>query len=101
MDAHLKLLADGSLHVSAAEEAVGEGNFGVARDAVDAAGAVLAELRERWPSMSEAERKIVGASAATVRARLDAVSRGIPKVSALSEGTPEVDPEQDAEPEAA
>jgi len=101
MDAHLKLLADASLQVSAAEEAAGEGNFQVARDAIDQAVVGLAALREAWPAMSGPERQIVGAAAVPVRARLDAVTAAIPKASALSVGTPVEDPEQEAEPEAA
>ena len=100
VDAHLKLLADVSLRVSEAEEAAGEGNFIVARDAVDAASAGLAELRERWADMSGAERKVVGAAAGPVRARLDAVAERIPKVSDLSVGEEVVDPEQEEEPSA-
>ena len=100
MDAHLKKLADVSLQVCEAEEAAGEGNFAVARDAVDLAAAGLGELRESWAEMSAPERRVVGAAAGPVRVRLDAVAGRIPKVSALSEGEPVVDPEQESEPEA-
>jgi hypothetical protein len=101
VDEHLKLLAEASLQVSTAEEAVEEGAFANAREALDAAAVVLAELRERWPAMGAAERRIVGAAAGPVRARLDAASARVPRISALSEGTPVDDPEQESEPEAA
>jgi hypothetical protein len=99
MDASLKLLADASLAVSEAEEAVEEGAFTTARDRLDAAGAVLAELRESWPGMAGGERAVVGPAARTVRERLDAASARIPRVSALTQGAPVADPEQDEAPE--
>ena len=99
MDAHLKLLADASLDVGAAEDALGDGAFHAARDRLDAAGAVLDELRTRWPEMSAAERGVVGPAAKGIRDRLDAATAQVPRLSALSEGAPVEDPEQDAEPE--
>ncbi len=98
MDAVLKRLADASLDVSAAEEAVGEAAFHTARERLDGADAVLAELRERWPAMSRAERGVVGPAARAVRARLDGASRRIPRLSALSQAAPLADPEQELEP---
>lgn len=101
MDVHLKLLADASLEVTAAEEAVAEAAFQSARDRADAAAGALSALRAAWPAMGAAERAVVGPAAAGVRGRLDAVARGIPRASALSEGPAEVDPEQELEPDAA
>jgi hypothetical protein len=98
VDAHLKLLADASLEVSAAEEALGEGAFHTARDRLDAAGAVLADLRERWPTMNAAERVLVGPAAREVRGRLDAAGARVPRLTALSEGAPVDDPEHETEP---
>jgi hypothetical protein len=98
MDAHLKLLADASLEVGAAEEALGEGAFHTAGDRLDAAGVVLAELRERWLAMSSAERMVVGPTAREVRQRLDAARAQVPRVSALSQAAPVEDPEQETEP---
>src|SRR3954454_22357039 len=99
MDTHLKLLADASLEVGAAEEALGEAAFNTARERLDAAGAVLSELRSQWPSMSAPERLLVGPAAAQVRGRLDAAAARVPRLSALSVGAPVHDPEQDAEPD--
>jgi hypothetical protein len=99
MDAHLKLLADASLEVSAAEEALEEQAFLQARERLDAAGMVLAGLRERWPEMSAAERGLVGPAASQVRSRLDAAGARVPRLSPLSDGAPVHDPEQDAEPD--
>lgn len=101
MDAHLKLLADASLEVSAAEEASREAAWTTARERLDAAAGALATLRERWATMSAGERAIVGASARTVRDRLDAVACRVPRRTALVEVAPELDPEQESEPEAA
>ena len=98
MDAHLKLLADASLEVSGAEEALDEDAYTTARDRLDAAGVLLAELRERWPDMSAPERAVVGPAARTVRERVDAAAARVPKVSALSQGAPVADPEQDEAP---
>jgi hypothetical protein len=49
--------------------------------------------------MSPAERTLVGRTAAPLRSRLDAAQARLPRRSALSEGAPESDPEEDAEPE--
>jgi hypothetical protein len=98
MDAHLKLLADVALHVSAAEEALAEGASLSAAGELDAAEAGLAELRERWPAMPTAERTLVGRTAAPVRRRLDEARARLPRRSALSEGTPEHDAEEEVEP---
>ena len=100
MDAHLKLLADTALRVSAAEEALEEGAHTRAGEALDAADAGLAELRERWAAMSGPERAIVGKAAGPVRRRLDEARARLPRRSALSEGTPERDAEEDLDPEA-
>lgn len=101
MDATLKLLADASLDVAAAEEAVEISAWTTAQERLDAAATVLTELRARWPSMGGAERAVVGASARTVRERLDAAQRRVPRRTTLVEVPAEHDPEQDAEPEAA
>jgi hypothetical protein len=98
MDAHLKLLADASLEVSAAEEALGEGAFHTARDRLDTAGVALGDLRDRWLAMSSAERMVVGPAAREVRARLDAAGARVPRLSALSVGAAVEDPEQETEP---
>jgi hypothetical protein len=98
MDAHLKLLADASLEVTAAEDALDEGAFHAARDRLDAAGAVLADLRAAWADMNAGERGVVGPAARQVRERLDAASARMPKLSALSEGTPVADAEQEEAP---
>jgi hypothetical protein len=99
MDASLKLLADASLAVSEAEEAIDEGAFTTARDRLDAAGGVLAELRAAWPAMAGGERAVVGPAARTVRQRLDAATARVPRVRAVSEGAPVADPEQDEAPD--
>ncbi len=99
MNAHLKLLADASLAVSAAEDDLGESAFHRAQDQLDSARETLAELRTRWPDMSAAERGVVGPAAQGVRARLDATAARVPRLSALTVGAPVVDPEQDQDPE--
>ena len=63
-------------------------------------GGRLADLRARWVDMSAAERAVVGPAAKAVRERLDAASARVPKRQTLSEAAAEVDPEQEAEPEA-
>jgi hypothetical protein len=98
MDAHLKLLADASLEVDAAEEALGEDAFHTARDRLDSASAVLADLRHAWAGMSAPERALVGPAARQVRDRLEAAGARVPTVRAVSEGTPVADAEQDEAP---
>ena len=87
-----------SLEVSAAEEALDEQAFHTARDRLDAASAVLVDLRSQWPAMGGAERAVVGPAAAEVRTRLDAAARRLPKLTALSQGAPVADAEQDEAP---
>jgi hypothetical protein len=101
VDEHLKLLADTALDVTAAEEALDDGDPGTARVAVERAQAGLADLRVRWPVMGSAERTLVGRAAATVRRRLDVAAARLPKRSALSEAPPEHDAEEDVDPAAA
>ncbi len=98
MDAHLKLLAEAGLAAGAAEEAIEESAFGAARDLLDVAEAHLATLRTLWPEMSASERSIVGKAAKPVADRVGATARRIPKRAALSEGAPELDPDEDLEP---
>ncbi len=100
MDAHLKLLAEAGLQVTAAEEAIAETAYGTAREALDVAEELLAQLRTGWPKMGAAERDIVGRTAAPLKARIEAAARLIPKRVALSEVAPEHDPEEDLEPAA-
>lgn len=99
MDAQLKALADASLEVAAAEEALGDEAFHSARERLDGADALLADLRAQWPRMSAAERGVVGPAAKAVKDRLEAAGRRIPRLSALTQAAPVADPEQDAAPE--
>lgn len=98
MDGHLKRLADASLEVTAAEEALAEAAHHAAIERLDAADASLSDLRAAWPKMKPAERAVVGAPAAEIRARLDAARKRLPRLSALTVGTPETDPDEDREP---
>jgi hypothetical protein len=102
VDRHLKLLADVSLAVSEAEEALADTAFPTASERLDAAREGLAELRAGWPEMSAAERRVVGGAAQPVRQRLDAAAARVPRLRAVSEMPAQVvDPEQEADPEAA
>lgn len=100
MDANLKRLAEVSLAVGDAETAVDDAAFHTATERLDAARVGLEELREAWPEMDAAERRVVGAAAAPVRRRLDATAARVPKLSAVSEMSgATADPEQETEPE--
>jgi hypothetical protein len=101
MDGDLKLLADASLAVEAAEAAAGEGALMRARDALDDAERGLEALRERWPAMGAAERAVIGRAAADVSRRADALARTLPRASAFGQAPIEHDPEQDVDPAAA
>jgi hypothetical protein len=98
VDDHLKLLADVGLALSEAEEALADGAVTLATERLDDAADGLDELRRRWPTMAAGERQLVGRAAAPLRARLDAARARLPKRSALSDGAPEVDREQDEDP---
>lgn len=101
MDALLKELADASMAVGEAEEALDDGGNLTARERLDDAAAILAELRRRWPELSGPERAVVGKTAAPLRARLDAAQARLPKLSALREVAARPDPEDEADPEGA
>jgi hypothetical protein len=91
MDAHLKLLADTALHVSAAEEALDAGDHAPAGEALARADEGLAELRSRWPSMTPQERALIGRAAGPVRARLDAARGRLARRGAPAERRPRQD----------
>lgn len=85
MDAYLKPLADVSMALTAAEEALEAGSTLAAREATDEAAEQLDALRGAWPQMSKAERQIVGQTAKPLRERLDAVRGRLPRLVALGE----------------
>jgi hypothetical protein len=102
MDVHLKRLAEASIAVTEAEEAIAEGAFHRASERLDTAREGLAELRAGWLAMGAAERRVVGSAAVPVRSRLDAAAVRVPRLRVVSEmPAPLVDPEQEADPEAA
>lgn len=101
MDELLKRVADAGLAVGAAEEALERGEPSAARDAVDEADAVLADLRASWPGMDAAQRALVGRTAAPIRQRLEDARRRLPPLRAVSQAAAEVDPEQELDPEGA
>ena len=99
MSAHLNTLAEASLDVEAAETAVADGAWHTATEALDRAAAALEELRAAWPDLGPAERAVVGPSAAGLKRRGDDARRRIPKLTALTVGTAEQDPEEDEAPQ--
>jgi hypothetical protein len=100
VDEHLKLMAEAGLALSEAEEALDADQRAVAADAIDRAGGHLATLRIRWAAMAPPERAVVAKTALPLRSRLDAATRRLKPRSALSQGAPERDPEQDVDPAA-
>lgn len=99
MDAHLKALAAVSEALSAAEEHLAAGEAGGAREQLDAAGEGLAALRARWPSLDAAQRRVVGATAAPLRARLDGLVARLPSRGAPARAPAPADPEQESHPQ--
>ena len=65
---------------------------------IDRAEEELSALREAWTDMAAGERTIVGRTAAPMRARLDRLRTRLPKRTALSEGAPERDPDEEIDP---
>lgn len=98
MDEHLKTLADASLDVEAAEQAVADGAWHTATEALDRATAALDDLRTAWPGLGAAERAVVGPSAVGLKRRGEDARTRIPRLTALSVGSAEADPEQEEEP---
>lgn len=99
MDQLLKLTADAGVEVSAAETALDDEMPQAARDALDRADDILAQLREQWPSMTPIERRMIGELARTVRGRRDAVAARVPVRRVVTDAVAEVDPEEDEDPE--
>jgi hypothetical protein len=99
MDAALRTLADAGLALDAAAEALEAGEPSTAEEQLDVAGDALEALRAAWPDLPPAGRAIVGPAGKEVRERREALVKRLPKRRALSEGAPEVDPEQDSGPD--
>jgi len=99
MDGHFNRLAEASLAVSAAEEALGAGAHQGAQDALDRTDGLLAGLRAAWPRMTPAERRVVGSAAANVRERRDAAARALPRRRTLAAVAGEADPDQERPPD--
>ncbi len=98
MSSPLKTLADASLDVETAETAVERRAWQTATDALDRAALALDELRAAWPELSAPERAVVGPSAADLKRRIETARKRIPKLTALSVGTVESDPEEEEPP---
>jgi hypothetical protein len=101
MDEDLKGLADAALLLDRAESDAAEGAYQSVQESVDRVDAHLARLRERWPAMGAAERRIIGAAARSVRERRDAVAARVPRHRALAVVPGDADPEDEQDPEAA
>ena len=99
MDALLKDMAAISEALSAAEEHLAAGEATVAGERVEIAAEGLAALRARWPSLNTAQRRLIGATAGPLRARLDAARAALPVRSALTQAPALADPEQEIEPD--
>lgn len=99
MDALLKDMAAVSEALSAAEEHLAAGEATAAGDRVEVAAEGLAALRARWPSLNTAQRRLIGAIAAPLRARLDAARAALPVRSALTRAPALADPEQELQPD--
>ncbi len=97
----LKALAEVALGVSGAEDALADDRPREAAELLDAADEGLAALRERWPELGPRERRTLGAAAAPVRRRLDEARSRLPRLTTLSVGAAEADPEEELDPAAA
>lgn len=81
---HLKTLADASLGLADAEDAIEAAAWQTAAGHLDGASAHLEELRAAWPAMNGAERALVARTATPLRERLEAARRLIPASTALA-----------------
>ena len=98
MDRDLKALAEVGLALTAAEEALDEDAAQAAVARLDEAAAGLTALRAAWPAMAAGRRRVVGAAAPPLRARLDAARRRVPRRRAPAKIAPEPDAEQEPDP---
>lgn len=101
MDLRLPLLADINLHLGVAEDMLAEDPpaYTSARTELEKAQAALDELRGIWPEMDESEQGLMVAMAKPLAARAKRLEASLPKPTAVSEGTPVDDPDQENEPE--
>lgn len=99
MDAALRTLADAGLALDAATEALDAGEPTTAEEQLDVAGDALEALRAAWPGLPPSSRAIIGPAGKEIRERREALVRRLPRRRALSDGAPEVDPEQESGPE--
>lgn len=99
MDVPLEQLAAVSEAIGRSEEAVEEQAWTSAREALDLADRLFDELREVYRALDKREQTTLGAIAGPLRARRDAAASRVPKPSAVSDGAPVHDPEQDDEPD--
>lgn len=92
MDLRLPLLADANLHLGIAEEAIAEGSLLLAQSELEKADEAFEKLRELPDEglfaamLAPLEKKREKVAASVLRPRLE-------------DGEPEVDPEQEEEPE--
>ena len=100
MDLALRTLADAGLALDAAEEALAEGDVGVAEDRIAEVDEHLAAVRAQWPELSAAARAVAGPAGRSVRARRDTLAKRVPKRRALSEAPPTApDPDEERAPD--
>ena len=101
MDAVLRTLADAGLALDAAEQALDAGEASTAEEHLASIDAALGSVREQWPELSPAARAVVGPAGRDVKQRHDALARRLPRRRALSDGTPERDPDEETAPDEA
>lgn len=94
----LNVLAEASIAVTDAEAALGECAFQTATERLDSADAALADLRAAWPEMTMAIRAVVGPGAADLKRRIETARPRIPRMTSLTVGTAESDPDEEQEP---
>lgn len=99
MDLRLPLLADANLHLGVAEEAASESAWMTAEQELDKAEVALQQLRDQWPEISDNEKGLLSQMVLPLKDRAASLRATLPETSAVSQGDPIIDPEQDQEPE--
>lgn len=77
-------MADINLHLSAAEEALGQQDFIAAEVELDKAEISFEELRSGWPDLVAEQQGLLSAMAKPLSAKLKSLQARLPKVSAVS-----------------
>jgi hypothetical protein len=100
-DRYLMLLGDLNAASADADEAIKAGEYTTAGLHLDSAEDLIQQLRDEWPNIPPGPARVVtGSSVKQLQAKIDSARTKLPVRRVVSEGAPEIDPEQETDPDA-